>query len=142
MARLRDDGVATVWAAIVITAVAALLAAVLGVGGAVAARHRAAAAADLAALAGAAHAWSGREAACAEAAAVAARMDVELLVCDLAGLVITVRVARQVPGLGRAEASARAGPVDAGDFAPGEPSTAGRAVHGGSRAGSAVGPAR
>ncbi|UVS76607.1 Rv3654c family TadE-like protein [Actinokineospora sp. UTMC 2448] len=113
MPRHRDDGVATVWAAIVITALAALLAAVVGFGAAVAARHRATAAADLAALAGAAQAWSGPEVACATATDVASQMGSEVRACELTGLEITIRVARPFAGFGWAEATARAGPVDA-----------------------------
>ncbi|MGW5050597.1 Rv3654c family TadE-like protein, partial [Actinokineospora sp. NPDC004072] len=111
MPQPRDAGVATVWAAVVITALAALLAAVVGFGAAVAARHQASAAADLAALAGAARAWSGPEEACAEAAAVAERMSTTLRSCELTGLEITVRVARPF-GPAWAEATAKAGPVD------------------------------
>ena len=112
MAPHRDDGAATVWAAVVVSAVAALVVAVLGVGAAVSARHRVAAAVDLAALAGAARAWSGTEAACAAAADVTGRMGAELRSCALSGLEITVRAARPFAGLGWAEATARAGPVE------------------------------
>ncbi|MFC7612522.1 hypothetical protein ACFQV2_01460 [Actinokineospora soli] len=38
-------------------------------------------------------------------------MDAELVACALSGLEITVRVERDVAGLGRAAAAARAGPV-------------------------------
>ncbi|MFC5286768.1 Rv3654c family TadE-like protein [Actinokineospora guangxiensis] len=111
MARHRDRGAATVWAAIVVAAVAALAVAVIGVGAAVAARHRAAAAADLAALAGAGRAWSGGSVACAAARDITARMSTELRSCTLDGLVVTVRVGRRLAAFGWAEATARAGPA-------------------------------
>ncbi len=82
-------------------------------GSVVVARHRAQAAADLAALAAAARLPSGAHAACAGASAVARAMradDVGCRVDDL-DVVVTVRVA--VPFAGVAQAAARAGPVDA-----------------------------
>jgi secretion/DNA translocation related TadE-like protein len=111
VAHHRDSGAATVWAAIVFAAVAALAVAVIGVGAAVAARHRAAAAADLAALAGAGRAWSGESVACAAAQDISARMSTELRSCALDGLTVTVRVGRRLAAFGWAEATARAGPV-------------------------------
>ncbi|MCV7438013.1 helicase [Mycobacterium seoulense] len=79
------------------------------VGAVVVARHRAQAAADLAALAGAARLPAGPEAACAEAAVVARAMRTDAS-CAVDGLdvVVTVRVA--VFG-GAASAGARAGPA-------------------------------
>jgi secretion/DNA translocation related TadE-like protein len=89
-----------------VTAAAAYL------GSAVVARHRAQAAADLAALAAAARLPSGARAACARATAVARRMRVDDARCEVDDLdvVITVRVA--VVFTGAAWAAARAGPVD------------------------------
>ena len=80
-------------------------------GSAVVARHRAQAAADLAALAAAARLPSGVGAACARASAVAHGMRVDGADCRVDGLdvVITVRVA--VAFAGAARAVARAGPV-------------------------------
>lgn len=83
-------------------------------GAAVVARHRAQAAADLAALAAAARLPAGRESACAQAAAVARAMradDAECAVHDL-DVVITVEVAVSAGGWGTARAAARAGPPD------------------------------
>lgn len=86
------------------------------VGSAVIARHRAQAAADLAALAGAARIGSGGATACASAASVSLAMRARMSECALDGLDVTVRV--EVPvGLGRwgvhvARAAARAGPVE------------------------------
>lgn len=79
-------------------------------GSVVVARHRAQAAADLAALAAAARLPSEGELACARAAALAREMrtdDASCVVDDL-DVVVTVRVA--VLG-GAASATARAGPV-------------------------------
>lgn len=82
-------------------------------GSAVVARHRAQAAADLAALAAAARLPSGAEAACARASAVARGMRIGDVGCraDDLDVVVTVRVAALFGGV--AEAAARAGPVDA-----------------------------
>ncbi|OBB91695.1 helicase [Mycobacterium sp. 852002-30065_SCH5024008] len=79
-------------------------------GSVVVARHRAQAAADLAALAAAARLPAGAEAACAHATAVARQMQTGDASCavDELDVVVTVRVA--VFG-GAAIAAARAGPV-------------------------------
>ncbi|MEH0931098.1 Rv3654c family TadE-like protein [Micromonospora sp. CPCC 205558] len=81
------------------------------------ASQRAAVAADLGALAGAARALDGDAAACASAADLAGRNDGRLVGCHLDGLdvLVTVEVAfTPLPGLTRvAAASARAGPVRA-----------------------------
>jgi secretion/DNA translocation related TadE-like protein len=81
-------------------------------GSVVVARHRAQAAADLAALAGAARLPSGSGAACTQATAVAHGMHVDSVECRVDGLdvVVTVRVA--VAFAGAAQAAARAGPAD------------------------------
>jgi secretion/DNA translocation related TadE-like protein len=88
------------------------------VGAAHVARHRAQAAADLGALAGAVHAIEGQPAACARAAEIVTANGARLTSCELAGLDLTVTVAVAPPpvtGLGRpAVATARAGPVRAG----------------------------
>lgn len=81
------------------------------VGSVVVARHRAQAAADLGALAGAAALPQGASVACARARAVVSAMrvrDVECVVQDL-DLVVSVEIA--VPVAGAARAGARAGPV-------------------------------
>jgi secretion/DNA translocation related TadE-like protein len=83
-------------------------------GSAVVARHRAQAAADLAALAGAARLPAGLSAACGRATAVAREMrvnDAECAVRDL-DVVVTVEVVVALGGWGRAHAAARAGPAD------------------------------
>ena len=96
--------------------VAALAAVTLGgvwVGAAVIARHRAQAAADLAALAAARGLPAGPAGACRDADAVGAAMGVTLTTCRVDGLDVLVSVRVENPGpLGRAAlASARAGPA-------------------------------
>ena len=105
-----------------VTMIAVLLTITVGacyVGSAVIARHRAQAAADLAALAAAAGLAAGADDACAQAMAVAHTMRVVLAGCVVDGLdvVVTVdaRVALAVAGADSAQASARAGPVDVTD---------------------------
>ena len=83
-------------------------------GSAVVARHRAQAAADLAALAAAARLAAGPETACAQAKAVAREMRVGTVGCvvDDLDVVVTTQVRLAVGGWGSARAAARAGPVD------------------------------
>ncbi|WP_322857547.1 Rv3654c family TadE-like protein [Mycobacterium shigaense] len=85
------------------------------VGSAVVARHRAQAAADLAALAAAARLPAGAAAACARASAVAREMHVDGMQCrvddlDVLDIIVTAEV--NVMIVGTARAAARAGPVD------------------------------
>ena len=85
-------------------------------GSAVVARHRAQAAADLAALAAAARLPSGPVAACDRATAVARAMRVDDAQCQVDDLdvVVTVSITVRlgVAFTGAARAAARAGPVD------------------------------
>ncbi|WP_307728207.1 Rv3654c family TadE-like protein [Candidatus Mycobacterium methanotrophicum] len=83
-------------------------------GSAVVARHRAQAAADLAALAAAARLAAGPETACAQAKAVASKMRVDTTGCVVEDLdvVVTTEVRLAVGGWGKARAAARAGPAD------------------------------
>lgn len=83
-------------------------------GSVVVARHRAQAAADLAALAAAARLPSGAAAACARATAVAHGMRVDVAGCQVDGLDVVVSVAVPLAFAGAARAAARAGPVDSG----------------------------
>ena len=119
-----DRGSATV----LVLAVAGLLVLVAvllaGLGGVAVTRHRAAAAADLAALAGADAALQGPDAACAAAGRAARRGDAELAACQLDGDVVEVAVLLRPGGvlgrLGQARAVARAGPgAPAGNEAAG-----------------------
>jgi secretion/DNA translocation related TadE-like protein len=81
-------------------------------GSAVVARHRAQAAADLAALAAAARLPSGAAAACARATAVARQMRVDGARCGVDGLDVVVTVEVRLSFAGAARAAARAGPGD------------------------------
>jgi len=98
---------------------AVLLALTLGgiaVGSAVIARHRAQAAADMAALAAAVHLADGTGEACSHAASLARAMHTVLTQCAVEDLDVVVAVDASVAfgrmGVGPAVASARAGPVE------------------------------
>lgn len=86
------------------------------VGSAVVARHRAASAADLAALAAASRAVLAPAEACRVAAAVASPVGGRIESCSVEGATVAVTVqvpvAFAVPGTGPARAFARAGPVE------------------------------
>ncbi|MFK0046782.1 Rv3654c family TadE-like protein [Streptomyces sp. NPDC090741] len=107
--RDRDRGSATVWAALVATVLGAVFGGVLLLGQAVVARHRAAAAADLAALAAAATWTHGPEAACAAARRVAGAQSAAVTACTVQGEVAEV-AARPATGPFAPMISARAGP--------------------------------
>ncbi|PPK65785.1 flp pilus-assembly TadE/G-like family protein [Actinokineospora auranticolor] len=92
----RDRGSATALLAVVTIGMVSLAAVVLALGSAVVARHRAESAADLGALAAAAHAAAGPEVACGRAERVARRMGARLVACGLDGWVATVEVAVDV----------------------------------------------
>ena len=102
----------------------ALLGIGLQLGSAVVARHRAEAAADLAALAATAQAIAGQEAACHSATRVAEGMSTTLTSCELQGWDAVVRVSarpsRLVERFGVANATARAGPVRTDQSADGD----------------------
>ncbi|MFN2538117.1 MAG: Rv3654c family TadE-like protein [Mycobacteriales bacterium] len=103
----RDGGFVTV-AVLSLVGVLVAVAALLATLGTVAvARHRAAAAADLAALAGARHLLDGT--ACTAAARVAAAQSAVLENCRLDGAAVCVEVGVRVGVLGTARARARAG---------------------------------
>lgn len=110
-----DDGYATVWAVGVIAVVLVVTLVGLDLGMAVTSRHRAEAAADLAALAAASHAGDGEPAACAYAARIGEGMAARLVECRLSGWEARVQLEARVPlflGAGRAAfGRARAGPV-------------------------------
>ena len=111
----NDSGSATVWAAGGIAALLLIVGMVVAIGAAAATRHRASGAADLAALAAAAHATDGEGPACARALWVAQRMRARLTACRLHGWDAEVEITVQPPdllvGFGWATAHARAGPV-------------------------------
>lgn len=118
--RPDDGGFATVWTAGAALALLSLFAMVMYLGAATHARHRAAAAADLAALGAAARLGHGAEHACETAALVVGRMAADLRSCHVRGwdVLVTVEVTAGLPlsdlgGAGAATARARAGPVEA-----------------------------
>lgn len=100
---------------VAVAAVAVLLfvtAAGVYLGSVVAARHRAQAAADLGALAGAAALPQGVSVACARATSVVRQMRVRAVECVVQDLDVVVSVEVAVPAVGVARAAARAGSVD------------------------------
>jgi secretion/DNA translocation related TadE-like protein len=101
----RDRGSATVWGVLLTALLCAATGAFLALGHALTARHRAGAAADLAALAAAGHALDGQEAACALAARVAAAQGARLRRCAVVG-----EIADLTASVGPATVRARAGP--------------------------------
>ena len=119
-----EDGVATVLA----VTLAGLLAVVAVVAGAVVglvdAHHRAEAAADLAALAGAGALVQGADA-CVVAATIARRNGAEVVSCRPSGSTVSVVVSVAAPGglagLPSLEARARAGPAALPELAPRSP---------------------
>jgi secretion/DNA translocation related TadE-like protein len=115
--RKGDQGVATVWSAAAVAVLIMVLVGALDVVGAVAARHRAEAAADLAALTAAAQAARGTTMACARAADVAAGSGGRVVLCRLQGWEAVVEVELAAPTVlvraGRARGRARAGPAAA-----------------------------
>lgn len=100
------------WGVVVATVLVAVFGGVLLLGQAVVARHRAAAAADLAALAAAATWAHGPEAACATAIRVAAAQGARATGCVVSGEVAEVR-ARAPTGPFAPELNSRAGPPPA-----------------------------
>ncbi|WP_051300785.1 Rv3654c family TadE-like protein [Actinomadura rifamycini] len=111
-----ERGVGTVWVVAFMAVIWVGGVAALAVGGVRAARHRGDAAADLAALAGAAHVASGRAAACGRARDIAAASGARLRTCTVRGDVVEVRVVVRVKGPGKIGdlqivSRARAGPV-------------------------------
>nr|WP_267882647.1 Rv3654c family TadE-like protein [Streptomyces sp. NRRL S-325] len=108
----EDRGLATVWVAVTTATLCAVFATVLALGQAVAARHRAGGAADLAALAAADQALRGVEAACGEATRVAAAQGAEIVRCGVRGEIADV-TARARFGPYAPEVRSRAGPPQA-----------------------------
>lgn len=115
-----DEGSATVWLVGLMLLLTLAATAALGVAGAVAARHRAGSAADLAALAAAGRLLLDPGEACARAAAVAAAQGGTLRSCSIRAdasedsVEVEVSVPAPVdfvPGLPPAVGRARAGPV-------------------------------
>jgi len=113
--RHDERGGATIVAAVAATVLVLITVALLHVGVAAATRHRAQAAADLAALAAAGAARHGTAAACASASELARRMRVQVTDCVFDGWDATVRVQARVElgafGARTVVAVARAGPT-------------------------------
>ncbi len=110
-----DTGMATVFTTGAVAVLVVLAGVVWTLGAAVVARHRAAGAADLAALAAAGAAHRGTGAACARADVLGDRMRVRIAECRLDGwdaLVVTTVDTAGLPLSGPATARARAGPVE------------------------------
>lgn len=108
-----DRGAATVLAAVLIAALVAITLGGVQIGSAVVARHRAQAAADLAALAAAIFLPGGPAAACREAEGVSRAVGAALSACIVEDLDIVITIDVATGGLtgGHAQAKARAGPV-------------------------------
>ncbi|MEW1562212.1 Rv3654c family TadE-like protein [Streptomyces sp. NPDC093509] len=113
-----DQGSATVWAVGAMAALCAVFFVVLAMGHAAVTRHRAAGAADLAALAAADHWSDGGTVACARAGRVARAQNARLVRCAVQGEISDVTAASE-DGLFTSEARARAGPP--GTEATGQP---------------------
>ena len=113
--RHADDGFATIWAAGAVLVLVALFAFGMHLAAATSARHRAEAAADLAALAAAAHTVDGEPVACAYAVRVVRGMNARLASCRVSGweafVEVTVEPALRLPGGDAAGGRARAGPA-------------------------------
>jgi secretion/DNA translocation related TadE-like protein len=109
-----DRGSATVLAAVGAAGMLVVLAVGIQIAGATIARHRAEAAADLAALAGATEVRNGREAACGRAGRIASANGASVQNCEILDLDLRVTV-RIVVSIGPIGASAtgrgRAGPM-------------------------------
>lgn len=110
-----DRGSVTIYACVGVMVLLLVTGLAVHLGGAVLARQRAEAGADLAALAGAAQLLRGAEIACAAASQVARANRVELIGCRPDGLDLLVEVTAEVSGGGvlggSATGRARAGPV-------------------------------
>ncbi|WP_433600769.1 Rv3654c family TadE-like protein [Nocardia sp. CA-135953] len=112
----RDDGVATVFACLALAALIGATLLIAQVGAVVVARHRAQAAADLAALAAAGELARGADVGCAEAGEIARRIGARIQRCEVVQWDATVTVEGNVPmgllGTRTVRAVARAGPVE------------------------------
>ncbi|MFF4347576.1 Rv3654c family TadE-like protein [Streptomyces sp. NPDC001530] len=117
-----DRGSATVWTVGAIAVLCVVFGAVLAMGQVVVVRHRAAGAADLAALAAADHWMDGATTACANADRVARAQRARLVRCVVEGEISDVTAASG-RGPFAAEVRSRAGP--AGPVEPGPADTAG-----------------
>ena len=107
-----DAGAATVLAAVLIAALVTITLGGIWLGAVEVARHRAQAAADLAALAAASRLSLGPDTACRHASQLAATMRAAVRDCDVEELDVVVTVTVRTGGLmGEARAASRAGPA-------------------------------
>ncbi|MFI0238182.1 Rv3654c family TadE-like protein [Streptomyces sp. NPDC016845] len=114
--RARSDrGSATVWVAMALAAIGIVFGGLLTMSRAVEARHRAGAAADLAALAAADHWMEGGPVACALAKKVARAQDARVTRCAVHGQISDVTA---MSGTGPLEARARSRAGPAGPVGP------------------------
>ena len=117
-----DGGSGAIWVLCLVALLTAATTVVVAYGCAVAVRHRADAAADLAALAAAAESAAGPAAACGAAARIAtangAAVQTCLLVADVATVDVTVRGRGRLGAVMVATGHARAGPSKSGRNAP------------------------
>ncbi|MGA4850341.1 Rv3654c family TadE-like protein [Streptomyces sp. G5(2025)] len=113
----RDRGSATVWSAVVMVVLCVVCGAVLAMGQAVVARHRAGGAADLATLAAADRWAAGTSKACAGAERVAAAQGARLVRCAVRGEISEVTASASA-GPFSVQVNSRAGPA----YAPPIPS--------------------
>ncbi|MCG3750048.1 MULTISPECIES: Rv3654c family TadE-like protein [unclassified Amycolatopsis] len=110
-----DAGVATIWTALAAATLIAVTVLVWWLAAAITARHRTEAAADLGALAAAAHAAAGPTVACARAKEVADHERAVLTSCRWHNRDAFIEVRSRttpIPGLPPPTAKSRAGPVD------------------------------
>lgn len=119
----RDEGLATVFAAVTTATLCVVFAVVLALGQAVVARHRAGGAADLAALAAADRALEGAAAACRSAREVAGAQGALIVRCSVQGEIADV-TARVRDGPYTPEVRSRAGPPSAAPAGPVRPAEA------------------
>lgn len=112
----EDTGTATVLAAVLIAALVSVSYGGALIGTAALARHRAQAAADLAALGAAGQLLLGPTAACGQARQLATAMGAALVGCEVVHLDVVVTMTVRTGGWpgGEARAAARAGPVATG----------------------------
>jgi secretion/DNA translocation related TadE-like protein len=117
-----DSGAAAIYILVLVGAMTAAALTSLAAGQALAVRHRAGAAADLAALAAADRVLEGAGPACAHGDSIARANGARLVRCKITGDVVDVLVEISppgVPGLPSVRARARAAPTDADPMQPG-----------------------
>jgi secretion/DNA translocation related TadE-like protein len=123
-----DSGAAAIYVLVLVAAMTAAALTTLAAGQALAVRHRAGAAADLAALAAADRVLEGAGSACAHGDSIARANGARLVRCQITGDAVDVLVEISpagislpagVPGLPSVRARARAAPTDADPIQPG-----------------------